>query len=141
VRHDPGVNPSLQRIRYLLTRPGSRAAVWLMVAALLLASASRFGFHAHDDAGEGHSHHHAFPVLVDHTDGAPDRHGGDGDGNGDGTVATGVLHGHDLGTVATLTMAAATEIITPAPSASVLATAAPPPDSRPSAPPIRPPIA
>jgi hypothetical protein len=108
---------------------------WLVVAALLVASASRFGFHAHVDDGEGHSHHHAFPALVDHLDDAQDPV------DGDGVAADAVLHGHDLGTVATLTVSVATPDITPAPSTAVLATTAPRPDAGPLAPPIRPPIA
>jgi hypothetical protein len=134
VGHDPGVSLRLHHLRRLLNQPASRAVVWLVVAALLVASGSRFGFHAHADDGEGHSHHHDFPVLVDHADAAADA----GAGN-DGTAA--VLHGHDLATNATLTVAVATPAITPAPAASLLGTAAPPPDARPSSPPIRPPIA
>lgn len=123
----------LNRVRSLLNRPASRAAVWLLVAALLMGSATRFGFHAHADDGDGHGHHHDYPALVDH-------HGQSGGDADDGEGAA-VLHGHDFATVATLTVSDHVPGLTPAPLARVQATPASPPDCRPTAPPIRPPIA
>lgn len=126
----------LHRLRCLLARPPSRALSLLVVAALLIASTSRIGFHSHAEAGDGHGHGHhpAAFALVDHHHHDDQDHAGD-----DGSSR--VLHGHDFGTVATLTLADATLRLATAPSARVSATPDASPDSRPTAPPIRPPIA
>lgn len=139
VGHDPDVNLQMHRLNHLLNQRAGRALAWLVVAALLMGAATQFGFHHHADHGDGHGHHHAYTDLVDHHGQGGAHPDGDGDGDGDGPAAA--LHGHDFAPAAALTVADPMPCPACTPAARLAVTPPAPPDSRASAPPIRPPIA